>query len=100
MYSATGLVSLMQSWVGSGRASVMVQSTRLHIDPTCGTNLDSLYDVDCANKPPTASPSTGGHGFNVGEIGGIAVGAVIAILLIALIVVIILKKWRPKVIRR
>ena len=100
MYSAPGLVSLMQSWVGSGRASVMVQSSRLHLDLTCDTNLDSLYDTDCFHhltKPPTAVSIRGVSG---GEIGGILVGAVIILLLFLLVVVIVLKKWRPKVIRR
>ena len=103
VYSAPDLVSLMQSWVNSDRASVMVQSSRLHLDPTCSTSLDSLYDTDCISSsgpvnPPTAAPAKGG--VSGGEIGGIAVGAAIVLLLIILIVVIMLKKWRPKVIRR
>ena len=101
-YSAPGLVSLMQSWVDSGRASIMVRSSRLTLDPTCDTNLDSLYDTDCLyspTKPPTAAPFNR-HGVSAGEIAGILIGVVIILLLIALVVVIILKKWRPKVIRR
>ena len=101
-YSAPGLVSLMQSWVGSGRASIMVQSSRLHLDPTCDIQLDSLYDTDCLHnptKPPTAAP-VNSRGVSSGEIGGILVGLVIILLLLVLVVVIILKKWRPKVIRR
>jgi hypothetical protein len=62
-YSATGLVSLMQSWVENDTASVMVDSTRFHLDPTCYTILDSLFGVDCINDqapvttlpPPTTS---------------------------------------------
>ena len=78
----------------------MVQSSRLHLDPTCDTNLDSLYDTDCFHrltKPPSAVSIRGVSG---GEIGGILVGAVIILLLLILVVVIVLKKWRPKVIRR
>ena len=58
-YSAPGLVSLMQSWVGSGRASIMVQSSRLHLDPTCGTSLDTLKAPDCEFLPPhlTTNPT-------------------------------------------
>lgn len=89
----------MHSWVASDQASIMVRSSRLHLDPSCSTTLDTLYANDCSNgvSPPTASPL--GH-INGGEIGGIAVGAVIVLLLIVLIVVIMLKKWRPKIIRR
>ena len=101
-YSAPGLVSLMQTWVASNRASIMVYSSRLHLDPSCSITLDTLYATDCSNSqrpisPPTASPLS--H-INGGEIGGIAVGVVIVLLLVVLIVVIILKKWRPKIIRR
>ena len=115
MYSAPDLVSLMQSWVESDKGSVMIQSSRLHLDPTCYTKLDSLFANDCISpvtsttlpykpttaasvKPPTPAPVNGS--VSAGEIGGIAVGVVIVLLLIILIVVIILKKWRPKVIRR
>ena len=60
-YSAPGLVSLMQSWVGSGRASIMVQSSRLHLDPTCGTSLDTLQSSVCplGEQPLLTSPSIG-----------------------------------------
>ena len=102
VYNAPGLISLMQSWVATNRASIMVRSSRLHIDPSCGITLDTLYTTDCSKgqgpvSPPTTSPITQVNG---GEIGGIVVGAVIVLLLIILIVVIMLKKWRPKIIRR
>ena len=116
VYSATGLVSLMQSWVGSGRASIMVQSSRLHLDSTCSASLDTLKAPDCQGgeeKPttsvpttpseptkPTVSPSAAAaSGSSVGEIGGVAVGAVIIVLLailIVLVVVVMMRKWRAK----
>ena len=118
IYSAPGLVSLMQSWVGSGRASIMVQSSRLHLDPTCGTSLDTLKAPDCeflpphlttnpTNSPtnPTTNPATGspridsqsGNGASVGEIGGLAVGGVIVVLLAVLIVLIaVVIAWKMK----
>ena len=103
-YSAPGLVSIIQTWVASNISSIMVQSSRLHLDPSCSTKLDSLFATDCSHStgpisPPTASPHALGH-INEGEIGGITVGAVIILLLVVLIVVIILKKWRLKIIRR
>ena len=118
VYSAPDLVSLMQSWVGSGRASVMVQSSRLHLDPTCTTLLDSLKSPDCegegnptpkpqstdssaASKPkPDSNPQIGSSGASLGEIGGIAVGGVIIALLailIVLIVVVVMWKMKSKV---
>ncbi len=112
-YSAPGLVSLMQSWVGSGRASIMVQSSRLHLDPTCGSSLDTLKSPDCEvvprppgrTNPTTASPNLEPQaaqksgGASVGEIGGIAVGAIVAILLVVLIVfiaVIVMMKMKSR----
>ena len=105
--NASGLVSLIESWVASDRASIMVQSSRLHLDPTCHTELDSLFSQDCINDHVTTTPSSptkapiniSGH-ISVGEIAGICIGAAIVILLLLLITVIALKKWRPKVIRR
>ena len=114
VYSAPGLVSLMQSWVGSGRASIMVQSSRLHLDSTCATSLDTLKSPDCegggdftpkpptdsSGKPITAPQSGSSGGASVGEIGGIAVGVLVAALLailIVLIVVVIMWKMKSKV---
>ena len=113
-YSGPGLVSLMQSWVGGGRASIMVQSSRLHLDPTCGTSLDTLKAPDCeitvsppltdstkpTKPPPKNEPfQSGSSGASVGEIGGIAVGGVIVVLLailIVLIAVVIMAKMKSK----
>ena len=114
-YSAPGLVSLMQSWVGSGRASIMVQSSRLHLDPTCSSSLDTLKAPDCEvlqrptdSTEPTRSTKpnsktepfqSGSSGVSVGEIGGIAVGGVIVVLLailILLIAVVIMSKMKTK----
>ena len=125
MYSATGLISLIQSWVASGRASLMIQSSRLHLDPSCDAALDSLRSLDCPitsqpitttgskpvpktttqeSKPETVSkpdrqPIPGlSAAARSGEIGGIFVGSLIVILLIVLIVLlalVMLKKWKP-----
>ena len=57
-YSAPGLVSLMQSWVGSGRASVIVQSSHLHLDQTCDAYLDTLQSPDCPPGEQIQSLST------------------------------------------
>ena len=105
-YSAPGLVSLMQSWVDSGRASIMVQSSRLHLDPTCDASLDTLKAPDCESPGEESSTTTESSaeaaaaktsGASVGEIGGIAVGVLIAVLLIILIVLVVLViMWKMK----
>lgn len=60
-YSATGLVDLLQSWAESGSASVVINSVRYHIDPTCSVSLDSLQATDCAvvvTTTTTTAPTT------------------------------------------
>ena len=113
VYSAPGLVSLMKSWVDTGRASIRFQSSRLHLDPACNPSLDSLKSPDCelgerrqTELPP--KPTDSAHtqavskgaaqgGASPGEIGGIVVGGVIAALLVVLIVLLIVViAWKLK----
>ena len=47
VYSAPGLISLMESWVSTGTASITVLSSRLHLDEDCSTPLDTLNEPDC-----------------------------------------------------
>ena len=116
VYSAPGLVSLMQSWVGSGMASIMVQSSRLHLDPTCDASLDTLKAPDCEGSrelsitttttttteiiiPSVSSESVHNKNVSLGEIGGITVGILIAALLviiIALIIAVIIWKLKSR----
>lgn len=65
VYSAPALVSLMQSWVGTSSASISIQlSSRLHLDASCPTSLDTLRSPDCplVSLPPitttVGSPET------------------------------------------
>ena len=111
-YSAPGLVSLMQSWVGSGRASIMVQSSRLHLDQTCDAYLDTLQSPDCPpgeqiQSLPTSpitdleftemtllvsgddSGSASGGGVIAGSISAVVV-VILAILCMLLILVLVL----------
>lgn len=111
-YSAPRLVTLMQSWIAGGAASLGIASSRIHLDPTCNTSLDTLKSPDCPvgrtgpatrgplNKPTgSSSPNIRVSGVaSVGEIGGIAVGVVIIALLaviVVFIVVLMIRKWRP-----
>lgn len=119
MYSAPGLVSVVQTWVATGTASISVQSTsRLHLDPTCPTSLDTLRSPDCPMAPDiktteekkpevtTSKPDKGRSGqsaaaaASAGEVGGIIIGALIVILLVVLIVVVsifMMRRWKSKV---
>ena len=115
-YSAPSLVSLIQSWVASGSASITVFSSRLRFDKDCTTFLDSFSETDCplnaepqqtstAPKPTEmvdVSPSASPHQIRAGEIGGFLIGAIIIILLAVLIVVVVivaLKKYKCKTLR-
>jgi hypothetical protein len=122
-YSAPGLVSLMQSWVGSNSASIAIQSSsRLHLDASCPTSLDTLRSPDCpfVSRPPITttigSPETkpvskkpeGGaepaseerSGLRAGEIGGIFIGALIVLFLAVVIVLLLVVLLKPLLPRR
>lgn len=111
--SAPSLVSLIQSWVASGSASITVFSSRLRFDADCSTILDTLNDPDCpltAEPQQTAtspkpkenvdiSPSVPPHHVRPAEIGGFLIGVIIIILLAVLILVIVIiamKKYKCK----
>ena len=106
-YSAPSLVSLIQSWVSSGSASVSVFSSRLRFDKDCATFLDTFSDPDCPlkvepqqdNITPSASPQQ----LRAGEIGGILIGIIIIVLLAVLIIIIVviaLKKYKFMTLKR
>ena len=45
-YTADGLVASVSTWAQSG-TSISVDSTRLDVDPSCPTQLESLEAGDC-----------------------------------------------------
>ena len=125
MYSAPGLVTLMQSWVDTGSASIAIQSSsRLHLDASCPTSLDTLRSPDCPFVSPPTIPTTMGRpepkttqkkpeetnkpasedrtGLSAsptdGEIGGMFIGVLVVLLLtvvIMLLAVVLMRKWKP-----
>ncbi len=109
-YSSGDLVSLMQSWVNSGKASFLVGFSRLEVDPLCPVSMDSNDAPDCFPPPPTSEPKTDSEGrkddnedIRGGEVGGIMIGVLIAILLVVLIVLVavfILRKLKPTMPKR
>ena len=111
MYSAPRLVTLLQSWVGSGSVSILVRSSRLHLDPTCVTTLDNIKAPDCPigrytfetttpKADTTESDAKTSHGAtDVGIIGG-TIGVAALFLLAILIVILVLmtvRKWKPTI---
>jgi len=82
-------VALVSTWAQSGTASILisVDSTRLDVDPSCPTQLESFEAGDCE--------TTGGT--SVAVLGG-AIGAVCVLLIVTgiIIVVIILVQRRRK----
>ena len=122
-YSPVAFISLIQSWVRSGAASITLQSTRLYLDQDCSVFLDTLRDPDCpfvTSEPPptTTTPTTpttvktttasmptttearvvsgqATNQINGIDIGGFVVAVVIIVLISVLLVVIIILvlKW-------
>ena len=111
-YSALGLVELMQAWIGSRQAAMVINSFRMQVDPSCPARLDSINADECplgdslpagVTIPTTNSKTTepqkatdpvvlmqnSESGIRAGEIGGITIGALILILLSALVLLIV-----------
>ena len=105
-YSSSDLVDLMQSWVDTGHASLMVGISRLEADPTCPVFLDNINSPDCSPPaiPPTSSlkptpqpkvNTEDGEDMSAGELGGIIIGVLIVILLVLIVLVIaLILKWK------
>ena len=117
-YSPAALVSLIQSWVNTGYASIVVETSHLFLDKDCSTLLDTLRDPDCPLELPptttssvtppktTAPPSTTkekpsvvsnavGSPLRAGDIGGILVALIISTLVAVLLIVLVVSimKW-------
>ena len=56
-YSPVALVSLIQSWVSTGYASIIVERSRLFLDKDCNTILDTLRDPHCPPELPSTTSS-------------------------------------------
>ena len=122
-YSPIALVSLIQSWVNTGYASIVVETSHLFMDTDCNTLLDTLRDPDCPLRvlppattssvtPPkitvpstkTTGPNTAtekpssavGSPLRAGDIGGVLVAVIIAVLVVVLLMVLVITimKWR------
>ena len=101
-YRADNLVTLVSGWVQSG-TSIVVDSTRLDVDPTCPTHLGSFQDGDCEliNTPATdttGTDTTGTDTTGTGVVGGnvatsaslgVVFGVVCVLLIICSIIIII-----------
>ena len=108
-YSAPSLVSLIQSWVSSGSASLSAFSSRLRLDKDCVTFLDTFSEPVCQVKvepqqsKDNVTPNSSPQQFKAGEIGGILIGIIIIVLLavlITIIVVVALWKYKFKTLKR
>lgn len=123
-YSAANLVGILQTWIASGKAYIVINPFQMILDPTCPTRLDMLNDPECPVVPvdPHTGPTpiiytkpkgktespTGkvqppqgniGNGPQASTVGGFLVGAAIIILLLIIIILIIgivLRKVRGK----
>ena len=99
-YRAENLVTLVSGWAQSG-TSIVVDSTRLDVDPTCPTQLGSFQDGDCeltdtpatdtTSTETTGTDSTATGGGNVATFAslGVVVGVVCVLLIICSIIIII-----------
>ena len=87
-YRAENLVTLVSGWVQS-ETSIVVDSTRLDVDPTCPAQLRSFQDGDCE-----LTDTTGTGGGNVATFAslGVVVGVVLLIICIIIIIFVVQRK--------
>ena len=86
---AEDVVTLVSEWVQSG-TSIVVDSMRLNIDPTCPTQLGSFQDDDCE-----LTETVGGNVATFASLGG-AFGVVCVLLIISSIIIIIFVVQRKR----
>ena len=113
------LISQLETWVMSG-VSMVVQSVRLNIDPTCPVEISSFDDPLCPRitpEPPSESPtmtrvipeppsetptmpSNKEAKQTNGEMNGVVVGSVfgaalfLVVIIIIIIILVIIRKYR------
>ena len=75
-YTASDFVEIISSWVENG-ASLVVDNSRLSVDSTCPTELESFEADDCVTQPGASNSSA--------VIGGVA-GALCFLLLVIIVV--------------
>ena len=94
---AENLVTLVSEWAQS-ETSIVVDSTRLDIDPTCPTQLGSFQDGDCELTNTPGTDTTGTDTTGTGVVGGnvatsaslgVVVGVVCVLLIICSIIIMI-----------
>ena len=97
-YRADSLVTLVSGWVQS-ETSIVVDSTRLDIDPTCPTQLGSFQDGDCqlVLTDPTGTDIIGNVATAAALGGALGItGVLLTICSIMLIVFVVQKKRKQR----
>ena len=93
LYTANDLVALVKTWAQIGTTSISVDSTRLDVDSSCPTQLESFEAGDCESEI-TGGPVTGG--MNASALGG-TIGAVCVLLIVVttiFVVIILVQRTR------
>ena len=89
-YRADNLVTMVSGWAQSG-TSIVVDSTRLDVDPTCPTQLGSFQDGDCELTDPTGT--VGGNVATFASLG-VVVGVVLLIICSIIIAIFVVQRKR------
>ena len=108
-YRAENLVTLVSGWAQSG-TSIVVDSTRIDVDPACPTQLGSFQDGDCEltdtpGTDTTSTDTTGTDTTSTATVGGnvatfaslgVVVGVVCVLLIICSIIITIFVVQRKR----
>ncbi len=89
----TMLVSYLEDWISSGKASIVVKGNRLTVDPGCMVEIESLTsDVECTTTEE--SQDTEG-GDTTAVIAGAAAGVIVLLIVIALAIGMFMR-WKRR----
>ena len=81
--SGDELVQVISQWA-DGMPSIIYDGTLLSVDPTCPTELESLFAEDCvASSQPSVTAITAG--VTIGVIGGLLIAIIIAVIVVTLL---------------
>ena len=103
-YRAENLVTLVSGWAQSG-TSIVVDSTRLDVDPACSIQLGSFQDGDCELTDTPGTDTTGTDTTSTATVGGnvatfaslgVVVGVLCVLLIICSIIIIIFVVQRKR----
>ncbi len=94
--SSSDIIALIEEWVASGDASILVLLVRMSLDSTCRPVAIESFDAhECGGgDPPPATDKSGNTAAVVGGVVAVVVVLIIAIAVVVLVIVVLVLRQR------